>query len=224
MDYRILQFDIYIQADIFCNIDCYSTHNISAMSWCANSIYPSPQVPGSLILNIFAGAVFGITRALPLVTILTICGTSLCYALSHLFGRLLALRLFGQRVARVRNVMKNHRSDLMIYLISLRLFPFTPNFLLNLVSPHIGIPFRYFFMSVLVGLLPYNLITTKAGNLLGSLTNMADALDMSNLVQLIVLALVALIPTVFRKRFQAYASLDTPRAGSPKRDRHHKTR
>jgi hypothetical protein len=106
-----------------------------------------------------------------------------------------------------------------MYLISLRIFPFTPNFLLNLVSPIIGIPFFHFLLSVLfgnsdviiacllltfVGLLPYNLITTKAGGLLGSLSSLHAVFDKTNIAQLAMLALVAAIPTLFRSRFQSY--------------------
>ena len=47
--------------------------------------------------------------------------------------------------------VEEHRSDLLFYMISIRMFPMTPNQILNLIFPHISnISTVHFVISVLV--------------------------------------------------------------------------
>lgn len=39
----------------------------------------------------------------------------------------------------------------------------TPNWLINMASPQVGVPLKAFFVSVLLGLAPYNFLTCNAG-------------------------------------------------------------
>jgi len=47
--------------------------------------------------------------------------------------------------------LTSNHSSLLLALISLRLFPMSPNWLLNVISPLLGIPLPLFFISVLLG-------------------------------------------------------------------------
>lgn len=76
------------------------------------------------------------------------------------------------------------------------------------MSPIVGIPFFHFIISVLVGLMPYNFITAKAGGVLGNLNDLNEVFDMRNVLQLAVLAGLALLPTLCRSKLQKYASLE----------------
>lgn len=55
-------------------------------------------IPGSVFLNVLAGALFGVRYGLPLVCLLTACGASCCYLLSWLVGRHLVLHYLGHRI------------------------------------------------------------------------------------------------------------------------------
>ena len=66
---------------------------------------------------------------------------------------------------------------LFAWLIAARLFPFTPNWLLNMSFPHLGVRPVPFFLSVLLGLSVYNYVTCSAGAMLFSLTSMSDITD-----------------------------------------------
>ena len=48
-------------------------------------------------------------------------------------------------------------------LVSVRCFPFTPNWFVNLACPIVGIPVEIFFLSLLLGLIPYNYLTCQVG-------------------------------------------------------------
>ena len=60
----------------------------------------------------------------------------------------------------------------MIYfLIFLRVFPGTPNWLMNLSFPHLNIGNCTFIISVMIGLAPWNFFTCSAGSILFELTD-----------------------------------------------------
>ena len=47
--------------------------------------------------------------------------------------------------------LNENRGSLLFLLVSLRLLPMTPNWLLNIGSPIVGVPLHLFFLSVLIG-------------------------------------------------------------------------
>ena len=84
------------------------------------SIYLFKQafsIPGSVLLNMLYGAMFGDWPGFALVCVLTACGTSCCYIISSLFGKRLADRLFGAKIPRVQKAIDNHRANLFLYLL-----------------------------------------------------------------------------------------------------------
>eukprot|EP00500_Bicosoecida_sp_ms1_P004843 CAMPEP_0203816094 /NCGR_PEP_ID=MMETSP0115-20131106/14334_1 /ASSEMBLY_ACC=CAM_ASM_000227 /TAXON_ID=33651 /ORGANISM="Bicosoecid sp, Strain ms1" /LENGTH=293 /DNA_ID=CAMNT_0050724993 /DNA_START=310 /DNA_END=1188 /DNA_ORIENTATION=+ len=156
-------------------------------------------IPGSAVLNLVAGATFGTAVGLPLVCVLTACGASCCYLLSWLFGGRLVAAL-GERIrpVTIRVETAAAQGNLFFYLLFARLFPFTPNWALNLIAPWVRVPIAQFAPSVLLGLLPYNLVLVRAGTLLEQLSSTSSALDWTTLAQMAALALLALLPTLFR--------------------------
>lgn len=55
--------------------------------------------------------------------------------------------------------MESHKSDLLWYLVFLRVIPMSPNWLINVTAPIVGVPFLTFAASVFIGLMPYNFCT-----------------------------------------------------------------
>ncbi|KAF4317088.1 hypothetical protein BBO99_00008018 [Phytophthora kernoviae] len=136
-------------------------------------------IPGSALLNVFAGAVLPLSLAFPLSERL-------------LPGKLHALR---QKIEDARE-----RGQLPFLLLFLRVFPFTPNWFLNMASPWLQVPLKLFAPSVAVGLLPYNFVTVHAGAMLSSLRSTSDLLDPRTMVVLILLAIGMLIPALLKKK------------------------
>lgn len=111
-------------------------------------LYLRPPLPSQ---NILAGALFGVRFGLPLVCLLTAIGASLCYTISRLFGRKLVLHYLGHRLQPLQERLNDDQRSLLFILLSLRLFPMSPNWFLNISSPILGIPLHLFFVSVLLG-------------------------------------------------------------------------
>lgn len=62
-------------------------------------------------------------------------------------------KYFSKKLESFREKIRNQRQNNSLFplLISLRLFPMTPNWFLNIVSPIVGIPVHLFFLSVFFG-------------------------------------------------------------------------
>ncbi|KAG6612053.1 SNARE associated Golgi protein [Phytophthora cinnamomi] len=180
---------------------------------CFMAVYVLKQtfaIPGSALLNVFAGAVLPLTLAFPLVCVLTACGASCCFLLSkNLASEEIVLslseRLLPGKLHTLRHKIEDARArgQLLFLLLFLRVFPFTPNWFLNMASPWLQVPLKLFAPSVAVGLLPYNFITVNAGAMLSSLRSTSDLLDPRTMGLLVLLAVGMLIPAMLKKKAKA---------------------
>ena len=91
---------------------------------------------------------------------------------------------------------------LLYFLIIVRLFPFTPNFLLNLMAPWMHVPLSYFATSVFLGLAPYNFMTLSAGIMLSEIQNTGDIFTVKQVGGMVILSLLLAIPSSFRSKPQ----------------------
>ena len=57
----------------------------------------------------------------------------------------------GNRLRALEERLTDDQHSLLFILLSLRLFPMSPNWLLNVSSPLLGVPLHLFFISVLLG-------------------------------------------------------------------------
>ena len=124
-------------------------------------------IPGGTAFNAIAGALFGVPLALPLCLFSAILGSSLCYLLSRSCGAsLLSQWRLDARVAPLRRRAEAaaSRGQLFRHLVALRLVPLVPQWLINLASPHIGVPLLPTFVGAsLLGLAPYTALVVSAG-------------------------------------------------------------
>lgn len=166
------------------------------------------SLPGSAVLNVTGGALFGAVRGFVAMTVLTTVGSSCCFLLSHLVFAPLFRRFFAAKIAAIRQSVKENRDDLLWWLLSARLTPASPNWLLNMLSPLVGVPLLLHAVSVAVGLAPYHYLCAVVGASIADAAN-ADGdfslFDARSAALLFSAALAALLPIAFR-RFQAQRS------------------
>ncbi len=162
-------------------------------------------IPGSFLLNIIAGSLFGEIAGLLLVACMAACGASCCYGLSMLAGASLtqvswlAPRLGDMRAAVAQ---AKRKGALFWYMLSLRLFPVTPNYIVNITSPWVGVPLGMFWLTMAVGLSPYNYATVAAGATLKTLQDDYKPMNISLFIKLCFIALIALLPALCKSRVQ----------------------
>ncbi|KFO98725.1 Transmembrane protein 41A, partial [Calypte anna] len=159
--------------------------------------------------NVLAGALFGPWTGLVLCSVLTSVGATLCYLLSHAFGKQFIVHYFPDKVAVLQKKVEENRSCLFFFLLFLRLFPMTPNWFLNLSAPILNIPVSQFFFSVLIGLTPYNFICVQTGSILSQITSLDAIFSWDTLLKLLAMAVAALIPgTLIKKYSTRHLKLD----------------
>lgn len=117
------------------------------------------SIPGSVILNLIAGRIYSTYFAFPLVCTLTMIGASSCYILSKTTAKRALMLCCSERIKSTGKSMEAHRSDMLWYMTFLRLIPMSPNWLINVTAPIVGVPFGIFAASVFIGLMPYNFST-----------------------------------------------------------------
>ncbi|KAI5711864.1 transmembrane protein 41A-like [Diaphorina citri] len=159
-------------------------------------------IPGSAIMNIVGGALFGLYIGWPLCCCLTALGATSCFLLSDIFLKPLMASYFPDKIDYLKTEVEKNRNNLVFYLLSIRVLPITPNFLVNLLSPFIGIPLRTFFFTTLFGLMPYNFVCVQAGSLLSSLSSLDNVFGLDMIIKLSTMALVLVLPSLFNYSYQ----------------------
>ncbi|KAL1464736.1 hypothetical protein WDU94_004356 [Cyamophila willieti] len=159
-------------------------------------------IPGSAIMNIVGGALFGLYIGWPLCCCLTALGSTTCFLLSDIFLKPIMESYFPNKIAYLRTEVEKNRNNLVFYLLSIRVFPITPNFLVNLLSPFVGIPLKTFFFTSLFGLMPYNFVCVQAGSLLSSLSSLDNIFGFDMVLKLSTMAVVLILPSLFNYSYQ----------------------
>lgn len=164
-------------------------------------------IPGSIFLSILSGYLFSFPVAILLVCTCSAVGATLCYLLSGMFGHRLVQRLFPERLAALRLKIRSHRSNMLNYIIFLRITPILPNWLINISSPILGVNIVHFFVGTFLGVAPPSFLFIRAGTTLFQLTTIADQISLSSVIVLGLLALLSILPVVFKKYLTSKLSL-----------------
>ncbi|KAI2804585.1 Transmembrane protein 41A [Blomia tropicalis] len=158
-------------------------------------------IPGSVFLNLLGGATYGVWFGFPLCCLLTATGATCCYLISKFFGTELVEHFFERQLNKFREKVTAElkRSHLLFLLISLRLFPMSPNWFINIASPMVGVPIGKFFISVFIGLMPYNLICVQTGSLISDLNSLDDIFNLKTFLTLATISGSIFVPTLIRR-------------------------
>eukprot|EP01134_Creolimax_fragrantissima_P002100 CFRG2100T1 len=158
------------------------------------------SVPGSAIMNIVAGVLWGFPLGLMMVCTMTTAGSSLCFVLSRkLIGQSVKL-YFPQWISYLKSKVQTGSSkDLFLDLMAMRVIPFTPNWALNLCLPHLSVPLPMFAVTVFFGLMPYNFVCVQAGTMATGLQNPSDMIrDPDTLLRLSLIGVFFMGPRIWR--------------------------
>ncbi|RWS12658.1 transmembrane protein 41B-like protein [Dinothrombium tinctorium] len=151
-------------------------------------------IPGSIFLSILSGFLFPFPLALFLVCLCSAVGASICYLLSYLVGRRLVLKYVPSKVAQWSNEVSKQKSNLLNYIVFLRITPFLPNWFINIAAPVIDVPLGPFFLGTFLGVAPPSFVAIQAGKTLNKLTSTKDALSFSSIFILALFASLSIIP------------------------------
>ena len=165
------------------------------------------SIPGSVLLNLLAGYLYGIAMGTIWTSLLTAGGATLAYGLAILVGEpLIRVPWFARKAEPLYRQVESERQNggLFWWLLFARLFPFSPYWFINLVSPLLDIPVNPFFWSTFFGSMPYNFICAQAGDVLGDLTSTSDIVDVSLVLKLLLVSFISLVPVIWGKAIQRW--------------------
>jgi len=184
-------------------------HKFSVMMlFCVAYLYKQTfAIPGSVFLNLLAGALFGLWKSFMMTCTLTACGATCCFMLSKFFGKSILFYYFPDKFSELEKKVKNNQDGMFFFLLCLRLFPMSPNWFLNMSSPVIGIPVTYFFPSVLIGLMPYNFICCQTGCILSEVTSIKEIFTLAIMFKLVAIAAIVALPGIVVKQWKKYNCL-----------------
>jgi len=153
------------------------------------------SLPAASFLTIFGGLIFGALTAAVATLIGATVGATIIFliAKSALGGWL--VRRAG---ARVEKVAAGFRADAFNYLLFLRLVPFFPFWLVNLVPALLGVRLRTFVVATALGMIPGTLAYAFFGAGLDSAIKAQNA-TVKLFAGLIALGLLSLVPVVVRR-------------------------
>lgn len=85
-----------------------------------------------------------------------------------------------QKLAWLQRKIEENSHNLFYYFLFLRLTPMVPNWFLNASSAIVGVPFKLFFLTTLVGLVPYTTILIKSGLMLDEVSTIGFDFNVSS--------------------------------------------
>jgi len=154
------------------------------------------SLPIALVLSLAAGFLFGSVLGTVYINIGATTGASAIFLASrYFFGDYFQSKYGANINALNKDLEKNGKS----YLLTLRLIPLFPFFMINLVSGLSTISLTTFIWTTALGIIPGSFVYAYAGNQLSSIQSTEDIVSPSILMALVLLGLLALVPTIYGK-------------------------
>lgn len=163
-------------------------------------------IPGPIVLSILAGALFPFFWAQVIVATCATSGASVCFLLSYFYGKGVVNRLFSKPLEQFTMKIQDNTDSLFYYLLFLRVTPLLPNWFVNIASPMVGVPLRYFVAATFVGLVPANFFHISTGLTLTKLGAGESTGENNTWMFLVLFGLqfVALLPTLFKQKIKRH--------------------
>jgi uncharacterized membrane protein YdjX (TVP38/TMEM64 family) len=154
-------------------------------------VFTALSAPGAIWLSLAGGFLFGALPAALLIVISATIGASLSFLIArHLLGNRLQERYSAQLAAFNREMHRNGAR----YLLSLRLIPLFPFFLVNFLSGLTNVTLRTFLWTTAFGIIPGAAVFAYAGAQLGTISSPSEILSPRVLTAFAALAALALFP------------------------------
>ncbi|EPA8650645.1 dihydrolipoyl dehydrogenase [Photobacterium damselae] len=158
------------------------------------------SLPGAAIMTLLGAALFGFWWSLILVSFASTIGATLAFLFSRFILRNWVQTKFGSRLSAINEGIKKQGS---FYLLSLRLIPVFPFFLINLLMGLTPIRAKQFFFVSQLGMLPGTAVYVNAGTQLGEINTLSGIISLPVLISLALLGLFPLIAKAVMNQIQA---------------------
>jgi uncharacterized membrane protein YdjX (TVP38/TMEM64 family) len=169
------------------------------------------SLPGAIWLTVIGGFLFGVAAGtLYSVLAATLGACAVFLAVRYLIGEAMRARA-GPGIRRMEAGFRKHALS---YLLTLRLVPVVPFWLVNLVPALLGVPFRTFVVGTAVGIIPGSIVYTLVGNGLGAVLDQGGTPNLDIIFEpvilapILALALLTLSPVLYARLKQRRSAND----------------
>ena len=153
-------------------------------------------LPAALILTVAGGVFFHTFPGAIYSSIGATTSAVLAFVLSrYIMGSWLQVR-YASQLSLFNAELERHGH---LYVIASRIVPVFPFLIVNYLCGLTRLPLRTFTWATAVGMLPVCLIYTFTGSQIGNISSLKDVLQSRTLVSLMCLALLILIPIIWKK-------------------------
>ncbi|MBM9604179.1 FAD-dependent oxidoreductase [Desulfopila inferna] len=170
------------------------------------------SLPGAAVLTLAAGALFGLTLGVVIVSFASTIGATLAFLVARFVLRDTVQSRFGDRLNIINKGIKREGA---FYLFTLRLIPVFPFFLINLLMALTPIRTWTFYWVSQVGMLAGTVVYVNAGTQLAQINSLSGILSPSLMISFAILGIFPLIGKKivdFIKKRRVYSQWTKPAA------------
>ncbi len=157
------------------------------------------SIPGAAVVTLLAAALFGFWTSLLLVSFASTIGATLAFLSSRYLLRDWVQTKFGSKLNAINQGVKKDGSS---YLLSLRLIPVFPFFLINLLMGLTPMSVGRFYLTSQIGMLPGTAVYLNAGTQLATIESLSDIVSPSVLASFALLGLFPIIAKWLMNKFK----------------------
>jgi uncharacterized membrane protein YdjX (TVP38/TMEM64 family) len=154
------------------------------------------SLPGAVILTLAGGFLFGFVWGTLFVNLGATTGATLAFLASRYLLRDWVERKFGKWLGPVQQGFANNAFS---YLMTLRLIPLFPFFVVNLVSGLTRMNVGTYVAATAIGIIPGSFVYAYAGRQLGTINSLKDIASPGVIGAFVLLGLLALVPSLYKK-------------------------
>ena len=154
------------------------------------------SLPGGAILTLAGGFLFGSLLGTIYVNIGATSGATLAFLAARYLLRDWVEQKFGDRL---EPIQAGFAQNAFSYLMTLRLIPAFPFFLVNLVSGLTRVNLGTYVTATALGIIPGSFVFAYAGRQLGTINSLGEIASPPVLLAFTLLGLLALLPNLYRK-------------------------
>lgn len=154
------------------------------------------SLPGAVIFTLAGGFLFGTAFGTVYVNIGATSGAVLAFlAARHLFRDAVERRFAGK----LATIQRGFNQNAFNYLLTLRLIPLFPFFLVNLAAGLTRIRVPTYTLATAIGIIPASIVYANAGSQLGRIDSLKDIVSPGVLGSFALLGLLALVPVFYQR-------------------------
>lgn len=154
------------------------------------------SLPGAVILTLAGGFLFGSVFGTVFVNLGATTGATLAFLAARYMLRDWVEQKFGKWLGPLQDGFAKNAFS---YLMTLRLIPLFPFFVVNLVSGLTRMSVGSYVAATALGIIPGSFVYAYAGRQLGTINSLKEVASPNVIAAFVLLGLLALVPIVYRK-------------------------